>query len=118
VLKPKDFKCKTAANDYLKISYKYREQMYKLSVTLQMISIYYGYEISALVPELNKIIQRNFDDINESLVRVDKDKLNCSMSVYFERNMNSIPEFQKAREIVIQAMLKDIDNSKSKLFKE
>lgn len=116
-LNAKDFNCKANSNDYLNVSYKYREQTYKLSVTLQMLPIYYGENVSSLITPLNKIIQQNFDNINNTLEKVDKNNLDREVSVYFERDMNSTPEFQKARGILIQAMLDDISNSKSNLFK-
>ncbi|ELV8631647.1 hypothetical protein QNE64_004323 [Vibrio vulnificus] len=110
VSKSDSFKCKADGTVVLNASYEYRQAMHELSVTLQMLPVYFSNNVTSLIPELNTIIEDNYTAVDTSLEKFDDEKLGRPMSDYFQRDMNSTTEFRLVREKLISAMLQDIQN--------
>ncbi|EJE8549670.1 hypothetical protein M5238_004451 [Vibrio vulnificus] len=108
--KSDSFKCKADGNVVLNASYEYRQAMHELSVTLQMLPVYFSNNVTSLVPELNTIIEDNYSAVDASLEKFDSERLERPMSEYFQRDMNSTTEFRSIREKLISAMLLDIQS--------
>ncbi|MEZ9167820.1 hypothetical protein OAE_09860 [Vibrio cyclitrophicus 1F289] len=108
ILKSENYECKAKVEKFLSVSYAYRQQMYDLSVILQMLPIYYPTKVTSLIEPLNKVIEDNYHSVDKSLEKFDSTKLSRPMADYFKRDMRSTKEFQEYRGLLIEAMLTNI----------
>ncbi|KGR32555.1 hypothetical protein OA39_05109 [Vibrio campbellii] len=113
-----EYKCDTKVEERLKEKQRYQQQVYKLSVLMQMFPLYFSDEVTSKVPVIHTALVKNNEKLEElSAYEVKGKYLDTEATVYFEREMETSPDFEKARTEVIDAMLREIQNAEKSLYR-
>ncbi|MGR2823801.1 hypothetical protein ABMX69_21815 [Vibrio vulnificus] len=116
--KSSEYKCDTKVEELLKEKQLYQQQIYKLSVLMQMFPLYFSGEVTNKVPVIQAALEKNNERLFElSTYEVKGKYLDTEATVYFEREMEISPDFEKARTEVIDAMLREIQNAEKSLYR-
>lgn len=113
-----EYKCDTKVEEHLKEKLRYQQQVYKLSVLMQMLPLYFSDEVTNKVPVIHAAVVKNNEKLDALTTYEVKGKyIDTEATVYFERDMETSADFENARTEVIDVMLREIQDTEKSLYR-